>query len=138
MSTLEQSPDFGMEFEMEGDFDIHAAFQEAITDIATNDEIELEEKIRRMEVVISEGSSEVYRDFIDFRMIAAQVEMFCMHAHGLDQSIRSSETLSSLIDAHKNHDDHDHHDSHKDRSLDEEDEEIDPKTGKKKKRGWFS
>lgn len=143
MNSLEQAPrfeevpDFGMELDM-GGFDINAAFQEAIQGIASDTELALEERVHRMEVILSEGESEMYRDFVDFRQIAAQMEMMCSHDHALNQSMESSDILSGFMDRHKANDGHDHgSDNHKDDS----DDEIDPKTGKKTKKkrrsGWL-
>ena len=146
MNTLERNqrfsemPDFGMEASVYGaDFDINAAFQEAIEGIASDIELALEEKVRRMEVIVIEGTSEVYRDFVDFRQMAAQMEMMCSHDHAFNQSLQGSDTVSSFMDSHKagdvhNHGKHDH--------KDDDEYEIDPKTGKKTKKkkrsGWFS
>lgn len=152
MNTLEQAPrfeempDFGMEvFGMSEDFDINAAFQEAIQSVASDTELALEEKVRRMEVIVSEGTSEVYRDFVDFRQMAAQMEMMCSHDHAFNQSMQGNDTISSFMDNHKADDGHNHADSlhgkHNNKKDDEE-YEIDPKTGKKTKKkkrsGWFS
>lgn len=143
MSSIEQvprseaEPDFGMEFDVAG-FDINAAFQGAIADVGADKELELDEKVRRMERIVQEGVSETYRDFVDFRAMAAQMEMMCMHDHALDRSMQSNVTLSSLMDGHDSNDGHDHE------KHDHEDEgyEIDPKTGKKTKKkkhyDWFS
>ena len=151
MNTLEQAPrsdekpDFGMEaFGMSEDFDINAAFQEAIQGVASDAELALEEKVRRMEVIVSEGTSEVYRDFVDFRQVAAQMEMMCNHDHAFNQSIQGNDTLSGFMDTHKADDGHNHGDSlHGKRNHKEDDDEyeVDPRTGKKtkkkKRRGWF-
>lgn len=142
---FEEMPDFGMEaFGMSEDFDINAAFQEAIQGVASGTELALEEKVRRMEVIVSEGTSEVYRDFVDFRQMAVQMEMMCSHDHALNQSMQDNDTLSGFMDSHKADDGHGHGDSlygkhnHK---KDDDEHEIDPKTGKKskkkKRRGWF-
>jgi len=151
VNTLEQAPrsdekpDFGMEaFGMSEDFDINAAFQEAIQGVASDAELALEEKVRRMEVIVSEGTSEVYRDFVDFRQVAAQMEMMCNHDHAFNQSIQGNDTLSGFMDTHKADDGHNHGDSlHGKRNHKEDDDEyeVDPRTGKKtkkkKRRGWF-
>lgn len=144
---FEEMPDFGMEaFGMSEDFDINAAFQEAIQGVVSDTELALEEKVRRMEVIVSEGTSEVYRDFVDFRQMAAQMEMMCNHDHALNQSMQGNDTLSSFMDSHKADDGHNHgedlHGKHKHKEDDEY--EIDPitgkKTNKKKKKpsGWLS
>lgn len=141
MNTPEQAPQF--DFDM-GDFDINAAFQEAITGVASDTELALDEKVRRMEVIVSEGTSEVYRDFVDLRSMAAQMEMMCTHNHALDQSVQGSEILSGFIDSHKPDDKHDHGNNASSKNTqedtdDDDDDEIDPKTGKKvkKKRSWL-
>ena len=152
MNTLEQAPryeempDFGMEaFGMSEDFDINAAFQEAIAGVASDTELALEEKVRRMEVIVNEGTSEMYRDFVDFRQMAAQMEIMCSHDHTFSQSMRGNETLSGFVDSHKADDGHNHADSlHRKHNHKEDNDEyeIDPKTGKKTKKmkrsGWFS
>ena len=151
MNTLEQTPrfeempDFGMEaFGISDDFDINAAFQEAIAGVASDTELAMEEKVRRMEVIVSEGASEVYRDFVDFREMVAQMEMMCSHDHAYNLSSQASETLSDFMDSHKADDGHSHGDNldNKHNLKEDDDSEIDPKTGKKtkkKKRGsWFS
>lgn len=133
---LEQSPEFGMDMFGSIDFDINAAFQEAVQGVANDDELALDEKIRRMEVIVAEGTSDVYRDFIDFRQMAGQMEMMCMHDHSMSESFNSSETLSDFLSSHKS-DRHDHDEEHSSKHDD-----IDPKTGKKKKKkktkySWF-
>jgi hypothetical protein len=151
VNTLEQAPrfeempDFGMEaFGMSEDFDLNAAFQEAIQGVANDIELALEDKVRRMEVIVSEGTSEVYRDFVDFRQMAAQMEMMCNHDHAFSQSVHANDTLSSFMDSHKAVDGHDHGDSlhSKHNHKDDDEYETDPKTGKKTKKkkrfGWFS
>jgi hypothetical protein len=146
MNSLEQAPayeempDFGMDFEPGSDFDINAAFQETLHGVATDNELAVEEKVRRMEVIVSEGTSEVYRDFVDFRQMAAQMEVMCMHDHSLNQATQGSETLSGFMDSHNSEDGHSHSDSSQDKHGKRDDEyETDPKTGKKKKKkqGWF-
>ncbi len=127
---FEDVPDFGMECAM-GEFDINAAFQEAVTGVVGDVELALEEKVRRMESIVSEGTSEVYRNFVDFRAMAAQMKMLCSHDHALSQSIQGSEMLSSFLDSYKADDGHNHTDD--DKSIDDE-YEIDPKTGKKTKK----
>lgn len=145
MNSLEQEtrfdemPDFDLGFDMDG-FDINTAFQEAMTGVVTDAELALEEKVRRMEVIVSEGSSDVYRDFVDFRMMATQIEMMCSHDHVLSQSLQNSTTLSGFMDSHKNDDGHNHSESLHDRLEHKHEDEKDPKKSKKKKKrtGWFS
>ena len=144
MNTLEQAPrfeempDLDMEaFGMTQDFDINAAFQEAIQGLASDTELDLEEKVRRMEVIVSEGTSEVYRDFVDFRQMAAQMEMMCNHDHAFNQSMQGNDTLSAFMDSHKDDDGHNHGDSseykYKHKKGNNE-YAVDPKTGKKTKK----
>ncbi len=152
MSTLEQAPrfeemsDFGMEaFGMSDNFDINAAFQEAIQGVASDTELALEEKVRRMEVIVSEGTSEMYRSFVDFRQMAAIMRHICTAEEMLGQSIQGNETLSGFMDSHKADDGHNHGDSSHGKHNHKEDDdeyETDPKTGKKTKKnkrsGWLS
>lgn len=151
MNTLEQAPRFEeipdfdiVAFGINENFDINAAFQEAIQGVASNTELALEEKVRRMEVIVSEGTSEAYRDFVDFRQMAAQMEMMCSHDHAFNQASQGSETLHGFMDSHKEDDGHNHGDNldNKHNHKKDDDYEIDPKTGKKTKKkknnSWFS
>jgi len=96
-----------MDFGMEG-FDINEMFQEALNGIATDEELALDEKVLRMEVIVSEGTSEVYREFVDFRQLASQMEMMCTHDHSLGQSIQGSDALGNFMGAFAEDDDHAH------------------------------
>lgn len=134
-----EEPDFGMQLETGADFDLNAAFLEAMHGVASDAELALDEKVRRMEVIVSEGTSEVYRDFVNLGQLAAQMRMMCTHNHDLHQSLQTNESLSTFMD---NNWEHDSDIAHKITGAASEDEfEIDPKTGKKtkkkKKRGWF-
>lgn len=117
----EQSPtaEFFDQFGME-DFDINAAFQGAVADVVTNQELALDEKVRRMESIVAEGSSELYRDFVDFSQLAQQMEMLCAHDHDLQSAFESSSSLSSLMNRNEQKHGHDH-------------DEKDAKKSKKKK-----
>lgn len=131
---LEDMPDFGMAaLGMSQAFDINAAFQEAIQGVASDTELALEEKVRRMEVIVSEGTSETYRHFVGFLQMAAQMEIMCNHDHAFSESMQNSPTLSGFMDSHKVDVGHNHKDNG--------DTDIDPKTGKKtkakKRYGWF-
>lgn len=141
----EDMPDFGMDaFGMHENFDINAAFQEAVQGIVSDAELALEEKVRRMEVIVSEGTNDLYRDFVDFSMMARQIDMMCSHDHAFGQSLQNSETLSGFMSNYKSDDGHNHseelHSKHN--RKDDDEYEIDPKTGKKtkkkKRRGWFN
>lgn len=146
MNTLEQvlpldsAPDFGMELDLGlGDFDINAAFQEAMYGVATDAELALEEKVRRMEVIVSEGTSELYRDFVDFTEMAAQMEWICNEDHELHHSMQGSDMLADFMDRNKTDEVHDRGGKH---TRHDDEYEVDPKTGKKTKkkkrrRGWF-
>ena len=144
------SSQLDISFGLEG-FDINAAFQEALTGVVNSSELALEEKIRRMEILVAEGTSEEYRDFVNFKALAAQLEIACSHDHNLGPSLNSNLTLLSFMNSQKN-DEHDHDsafDDHHDHEPvhhgeDEEDDDEDgnsPKTKKKKRkqtrRRWF-
>jgi hypothetical protein len=137
MISAEQAPNLGIEtFGMDGDFDINSAFQDAMFGVISDAELMLEEKVRRVEVMVTEGTSDTYRDFVDLRSLAAQIEMFCNHDHGFNQALQGNETISGFRESHKPEDGHNHQDTlekHKDK-----DDEIDPKTGKKRKKGSIS
>lgn len=134
-------PEFGMELFDKSGFDMNAAFQDAMHGVATDAELALDEKVRRMEVIVSEGTSEVYREFIDFQQMAMHMEMMCNHDDLFGQAAQSSDTLSSFMStyASDDHHDHDHNNSGHKEEAGKKNEEIDPKTGKKKKkkRGWL-
>lgn len=117
------------------DFDVNAAFQDALTGVVSDEELALTEKVRRVETIINTGNSEIYRDFIDFRGMASQIEMICNHDHALQGALSSNETVNGFMDTH-------HHDSEKtrDHGHDEHDDDKDKKKKKSKKKkflGWF-
>lgn len=124
--------EFEVDFGMDG-FDINSAFQEAVSNVLSDKDIKLDEKIRRMETIVIEGTSDIYREFIDFRQIVSQIEMICNHDHVLESSMRDNETVSDFMHNHADEASHDHEDEY----------EIDHKTGKKtkkkkkKKRSWL-
>jgi hypothetical protein len=126
--TLEslQEVDFGME-----DFDINEMFQSALSGVTTDEELALDEKVRRMEVIVSEGTSDVYREFVDFRQMVSQMEMMCAHDHMFDQSVRGSDVLGSLLDTFAEDDGHGHNSIHS-HSHGEDDDAASTKKGKKK------
>ena len=133
---VEENAMFGMEL----DFDLNAAFQGAISGIASDADLALDEKVRRMESIINEGNSETYRDFIDFRQIASQMQMICSHDHALGQMINSNDSLSSVIGKHDDNDGHNHssHTHHEEEDDDDDDSDKKKKSKSLKKRGWFS
>ena len=124
---FKENPEYDFDFGME-DFDLNAAFQDAITEVATDKELALDQKIQHMEVIVSEGTSEIYRDFVDFRAMAEQMEMMCNHDHSLHEALQENDTLSSFMDNHGSENSHDHAD-HK---------EKDSKKDKKKKKKSYS
>jgi|GEM_PF-6262811 len=89
-------------------FNLNAAFQSALADIVEDEALMLEQKVQRIEAVITESASDLYREFVDFRALAAQVELFCTHDHGLRQAVTSSEVLSGFLGGHADHDEHEH------------------------------
>lgn len=119
--------DFGLD-----DFDINAAFQDALTGVATAEDLANDEKVVCMEVLIAEGTSEAYRDFVDMRAMAAQIEMICNHDHALNEAMGGSESLMGFRDEHTAEDGHTHSHEHKPNEDDDDDDEED-KNGKKKK-----
>ena len=132
---VEENAMFGMEL----DFDLNAAFQGAISGVASDAELALDEKVRRMEVIINEGNSDTYRDFVDFRQIASQMQMICSHDHALGQMMNSNDSLSSILGKHDDNDGH-NHSSHSHDEDDDDDDDSDKKKKSKssKRRGWFS
>lgn len=138
MNSLEQAPSFEQYeppinmFDLEGVFDIAAAYAGAISDVATNEELKLNEKIQRIEAIALDASSQFHQDFMTFRsvagVIAAEVAMQCTHNHSLQQEVQDNDLLSDFMGEHKPKDGHNH------AKDEDDDDEIDPKTGKKKKR----
>ena len=74
------------------------------------------------------------------RAVALRMHELCGDDHMLSQSLQSNDSLSSLFGAHKAHDGHDHAGEKHNHKNDDE-YEVDVKTGKKtkkkKRRGWF-
>lgn len=103
MSSSELSPT--PLFELDG-FDLDEAFQGAMSDVANDFEASLDDKIRRMENIVTEGSSEIYRDFVDFRVLASQIQMMCGHNHEMNASIQTNEVLSGFMAEHVSPHDH--------------------------------
>jgi hypothetical protein len=138
--VIETEPSFESmheEFGFEADFDINAAFQDALFGVATDEELALDEKVQRMEFILSEGTSDIYRDFVDFRAMAAQMNAACNHDHSLGSAVKGNEMLSSFMDAAlkpegAGHDhDHEHHQHDDD---DDEDEHPHKKRQKARRR----
>lgn len=146
MKTIEQEPHFEQTPELAAQpfmgldgFDFNAAFQEAMFGVASDAELELEEKVRRMEVIVSEGTSDVYREFVDFRQMAAQMEMMCNHNHALGQSVKANEALSDFMKVHLAHDgvEHSHDDTAQAKHTHEDEDDeyvIDPVTGRRRRK----
>ncbi len=134
-ASVEENAIFGMEL----DFDLNAAFQGAISGVASDAELALDEKVRRMEVIINEGNSDTYRDFVDFRQIASQMQMICSHDHALGQMMNANDSLSSILGKHDDNDGH-NHSSHSHDEDDDDDDDSDKKKKSKssKRRGWLS
>ena len=131
---VEENAMFGMELE----FDLNAAFQGAISGVASDAELALDEKVRRMEVIINEGNSDTYRDFVDFRQIASQMQMICSHDHALGQMMNANDSLSSILGKHDDNDGHNHTSHSHDEDDDDDDNNKKKKSKSSKRRGWFS
>lgn len=130
--------DFGM-----CGFDIASAFKGAVDDIAKNKQLELDEQVRRIENMLMEGSSDQYRDFVDFRTLASQIRMACNHNHALMQMMQGSERISDFMGNHGVDVGHGHNDGHFSKlGQGNSGEFVDPITRKKAKRkqrhgGWL-
>ena len=124
---VEENAMFGMEL----DFDLNAAFQGAILGVASDAELALDEKVKRMEVIVNEGKSEIYRDFIDFRQMASQLQMMCSHDHALSQMITGNDSLASFLSHQDGEDGHSHQDHENDKKNKKK------KNKSTKKRSWF-
>ena len=133
-ASVEENAIFGMEF----DFDLNAAFQGAISGVASDADLALDEKVRRMEVIINEGNSDTYRDFVDFRQIASQMQMICSHDHALGQMMNANDSLSSILGKHDDNDGHNHTSHSHDEDDDDDDNNKKKKSKSSKRRGWFS
>ena len=72
--------------------------------------------------------------FSEAQTIAASMHALCNHDPGLAQSLQGNDSVASYLDSFNSHDGHNHGSSKK-----HEDDEYDPKTGKKKnkKLSWF-
>lgn len=137
--------DINMGFDCD-DFDFNAAFQEALYGVMSDKELALEEKVKRMEFIVTEGTSLIYREFIDFRAMAAQIQMMCNHDHAMKDFLSNSDVLTGLLsDSQDNsfNKDHNHDHDHKKLNTEEIDEEDDEdedgmlKTKKKKRTNWL-
>ncbi|MCX6729789.1 MAG: hypothetical protein NTV95_04105 [Candidatus Saccharibacteria bacterium] len=133
-ASVEENAIFGMEL----DFDLNAAFQGAISGVASDAELALDEKVRRMESIINEGNSDTYRDFVDFRQIASQMQMICSHDHALGQMMNANDSLSSILGKHDDNDGHNHSSHSHDEDDDDDDNNKKKKSKSSKRRGWFS
>lgn len=140
--------DINMGFECD-DFDFNAAFQEALYGVMSDKELALEEKVKRMEFIVTEGTSHIYKEFIDFRAMAAQIQMVCNHDHAMKDFLSNSDVLSGLVNGgnEKSFDkDHKHDHDHDSKKIDtddideedDDDEDDESKTKKKKKTNWLA
>ena len=120
-ASVEENAIFGMEFDFDSDADLA-----------------LDEKVRRMEVIINEGNSDTYRDFVDFRQIASQMQMICSHDHALGQMMNANDSLSSILGKHDDNDGHNHTSHSHDEDDDDDDNNKKKKSKSSKRRGWFS
>lgn len=144
MKTPEQAPtgELPADFlEMTG-FDVDAAFQEATQEVLSNAELAIDEKVRRMEVILSQSASEAYREFVDFRSLAAQMQMACAHDHSFGQAAEGSETLGGFLQATSNADELQGHGHLPTNEKAEESADRKTKPARKKKKktvksGWF-
>jgi hypothetical protein len=124
-----------VEFEFAG-FDADEAFQGALLDVMSDEALALNEKVRRTEFILEEASSPAYRDFVDFRSMAAQIEDCSQHNHSLNQALRANESVSSFMDAHDHRDESTSH-NHSSSNKSENNKDEKNKKKKKKFRGWF-
>lgn len=140
MINTEQSLEFDP-FALDISFDINAAFQEAAADVLSDEALELEERVSRVQTILSEAQSDTYEAFVDFRMLATQVEMFCNHDHAFRESFSQNspkETFSHQLDAHRDHH-HDHALESKGIKKQNDKKESKKKEDRKKKKrkSWF-
>lgn len=128
-AEFQNMPDFGLD-----DFDFNAAFQESVTNVVTNEELLLEEKIKRIDVIMAEAKSSLYQEFVDFNALAATAAAQMEHLCGGDdehQAAKQSDAASQFAkeDDHEHHN-HDHEDEHyKNKHKDKK---------KKRRSGWLS
>lgn len=114
-----------------GDFDFNAAFNDAIAGVITDEELELAAKITHIELIISQGTSPEYKEFLDFRFMAQSLALQCAHDHALQYALEQNESISSFMREHNSDGhDHDHHEHGSDEELDTD------KSKKKKKIVW--
>jgi len=117
--------------------DMNQAFHEAAYGVMTDEELALDEKVSRMEAIVQEASSEFYREFVDLRSMAAQIEMFCNHDHSMQEIFSQSESIGVFMDRHTDHG-HDHTHEGPGRKAEEEKNKKAKKKNKKIKKlsGW--
>ncbi len=111
--------------------DINQAFQEATQGVITDDMIELDEKVLRMEHIIEEANSDTYHEFVDLRSMAAQIEMFCNHDHSAQDALQGSDAVNSFLDRHT------HKDTDSSGKSSEDQKKEKDKKKKKKHTGWL-
>lgn len=125
--------------EMIDRIDINQAFHEAAHGVMTDKEMALNEKVARIEHIIQEADSDFYREFVDLRSMAAQIEMMCEHDHSLQAALHKSEAATSFIDQHTENSRQDHNDRKRHNKLYKQRKEKDKKKQNKKLKkltGW--
>lgn len=78
------------------DMDFDAVFRDALSDVVSDQELLLSEKVQRIETIFSEAESEIYNEFIDLQLLSMQLEYFCNHNHDLEEALYASEYMRSL------------------------------------------
>ena len=95
-----QQPSIHSLFESMG-FDVNEAITNAVSGIATDEELALSDKVAQIEAIIEEGeANEEFREFVDFKALVAEMEMICTHDHSLEAAFGQSETISNFMTTH--------------------------------------
>lgn len=132
--------DFFKQFESV-EWDYQSAFEGAVEDIAVAAATKTEDGdvlSRRLENLFSNAQSS--SEFVQMQQLAARLGDICCNNPAMNDMVNNSSYLQESVFGHSDNDGHNHGDSHDKHSHKDDDDEIDPKTGKKKKKtySWFS
>ena len=86
------------------------------------------------ETMFDMGTGQQFEDFMDFALMAQQIQLICDHDHDLANQLLSNDTIKGFMDEHSD-DHHDHDHGHTDKSAKDSSKKI---TSKAKGRGTAS
>ncbi|MGH7234045.1 MAG: hypothetical protein ACREF7_01195 [Candidatus Saccharimonadales bacterium] len=130
--------DFFNRFEKIG-WDYQGAFEGAVEDIALAAETKAEDGnvlSRRLENLFNNAQSS--SEFVHMQQLAARLGDICCNNPAMSEMVNNSSYLQESLYGHSDNDGHNHGDKLSNKRDD--DDETDPKTGKKKKKtySWLS